>query len=508
LAQDEPHGSRATPVSRTSRGDDPLLGAVVSDKYRVHSLVARGGMGRIYRAEQVPLGRVVALKVLTPRYATDSDPQVQKRFLREAATCAKLTHPNTVTVFDYGHFNVNGEESFFMVMEFVEGRTLARAIKEEGPIQPVRALKIAREICRSLKEAHKLGIVHRDLKPSNVMLTWGDEGEACKVLDFGIAKTLQEGAAAENLTLEGNFLGSPRYMAPEQIRHLEVDGRADIYALGVVLFEMLTARAPFEGDAPVKTLMQHLTEPVPSMKKLSGVDVPAEVEQVVRKCMMKDPAERWPDVDALREALKDAAAHLGEVTGEHTGDRSGQGKVPASLSTPARREPSASLDATMTAPVPSRGVPWLAVAGVLGLLFLVLAGLGTAFVVGQLGSGEQPEGEATVVVPATPPEPEPPAEPPPAAKAAVLTLDSEPQGAEIWEGNKLHGKTPLPIPLDVEGERTFTLKLKGYEDLNVVQGAAEADLTLKPELKKKAVIKPKVPPKKPKPTADDIRSER
>jgi len=289
---------------------DALLGVTVAGRYRVVRLVARGGMGRIYLAEQLPLGRSVALKVLEARAVQrEQDPEFERRFLLEAATCARLTHPNTVKVYDYGPLNVNGEDTFYMAMEFIEGKTLRQALKAEGHLTPSRALRIAREVARSLREAHRAGVIHRDLKPSNVMLARppGEE-ESVKVVDFGIAKVLDNDVG--DLTMSGKFLGSPRYMSPEVIRHGAVDHRADLYALGVLLYEMLGGRAPFQGEKAVHTMMMHVNDAPPSIFERTGVTVPPQAEQIALACLAKRPDERPPDAEAVI-AMIDAALSTG-----------------------------------------------------------------------------------------------------------------------------------------------------------------------------------------------------
>ena len=193
---------------------DPLVGQVVADRYRVDRLIARGGMGSIYLAEQLPLGRWVALKVLVPATLRDEQgPELRARFLLEAGTCARLRHPNPVTVYDYGSIPAGVGDlaggALFIAMEFVNGRTLSSAIKEDGPFSPTRAAVIGRRIAQSLRQAHAMGVVHRDLKPGNVMLVSGERADQVKVLDFGVAKVLDEGQDT-NLTAAGNFVGSPR----------------------------------------------------------------------------------------------------------------------------------------------------------------------------------------------------------------------------------------------------------------------------------------------------------
>ncbi|MCC7536697.1 MAG: serine/threonine protein kinase, partial [Deltaproteobacteria bacterium] len=300
-------GDGAAAVSAVP-GTDPWIGRVIAGRYRVVDFLAAGGMGRIYRAEQEPLGRLVVLKVLNPRYtASGDDPEFQKRFLLEAATCAKLHHPNVVTIYDYG--KVDNDDTYYMAMELVVGRTLGQVLRAEGPMPPRRVIRIARQIGRALREAHHLGIVHRDLKPSNVMLVHTDEGESVKVLDFGLVKVLRDDS--EELTMEGKFLGSPKYMSPEQIRHQEVDARSDLYSLGVIMFELLTGKVPFEGTQAVQTLMMHVSLPAPSLRE-RGAAVPLELDGVVQRCLMKEPEQRFADVDEFMTGLRIAAAALGD----------------------------------------------------------------------------------------------------------------------------------------------------------------------------------------------------
>ena len=291
-----------------NRGADPLVGRVINDRFRVLALIARGGMGRVYRAEQQPLGRLVALKVLA-HSEDDNDPDFQQRFFLEAATCAKLRHGNTVTVFDYGRTD---DDVYFIAMELLEGRTLRQAMTQDGPFSPGRATHVALQIGRSLREAHGMGITHRDLKPGNVFLIRQDEeADFVKVLDFGLVKTKDRDV---ELTQTGQFMGSPKYIAPEQIRGREVDGRADVYSLGVLLYEMLTGKPPFKRDTTVDTLMAHIQDPVPPMAETNPeVVVPQALEAVVLRCLRKPRDDRFPSMEALMTALK-AAASMTEMS--------------------------------------------------------------------------------------------------------------------------------------------------------------------------------------------------
>ncbi len=290
--------------------DNGLIGQVIAEKYDILRPLARGGMARIYLAEQQPFGREVVVKVLSPRGANDgTDPVFRRRFLREAEALGRLRHPNTVTVFDYGF--LQGGASSYMVMEHVNGHTLAQTMKDEGALPAGRAIRIAYEICRSLEEAHGLGMVHRDLKPSNVMLQPSDEQERVRVLDFGIVKLVEDDQV--ELTREGYLVGSPPYMSPEQIQGRSVDGRTDIYALGVILFTMLTGRRPFHGHTTMGVLAAHLNQRVPTLAEVSGEVFPTHLEELVATCLRKQPEERYANVGELKEALRSAGRVLGTL---------------------------------------------------------------------------------------------------------------------------------------------------------------------------------------------------
>ena len=275
-------------------------------------------MGLVYRAQQAPLDRTVALKLMLAATDPQREDEFQRRFFLEAATAAKLRHPNTITVFDYGTDTVDGQKVLFIAMEHLDGITLTRAIKKRA-LSPLRAVHIALQVCRSLREAHRAKVVHRDLKPSNIMLVRpdddDDEGQAdfVKVLDFGLAKTFHQTGASSALTRAGTFLGSPRYVSPEQIEGRPVDPRADIYSFGCVLYRMLAARVPFDGKNHVEIMMKHLSEPPPPL----GVpEVPQALEQLVMHCLEKDARDRPQSLDRVIAQLKLIKGQLG---GESSG---------------------------------------------------------------------------------------------------------------------------------------------------------------------------------------------
>jgi serine/threonine-protein kinase len=310
-AESQARGASGAERASRSQAPDPLIGRTINGRFRITGVIARGGMGKVYTAEQAPLGRICAVKILAPRYDGDHDPEFHRRFFLEASTAAKINHPNTVTIFDYGQ--ADDADLYFIAMEYIEGRTLFRALREDGPFDEARAAHVARQICRGVREAHKIGVVHRDLKPGNVLLSDNaDEHDLVKVLDFGLVKVVA-GATAGDLTEQGLFMGSPKYMAPEQILGHDVSARTDIYSLGVMLYEMLCGKVPFDRGSNMHTLMAHVNEPLPPMGGvLPGLAISPAMEAIVERCLAKDPVARYASTDELLVALKqigDGAAH-------------------------------------------------------------------------------------------------------------------------------------------------------------------------------------------------------
>jgi serine/threonine-protein kinase len=282
---------------------DPLVGRRIGDRFRLTSLIARGGMAVVYRAEQAPFGRVCAVKLLGPDQVAAGEIRwaLDRRFALESAITSRLNHPNIVTVFDCGRTE---DGILYMAMEHLTGRTLQRAIREEGGLPEQRAVLVARQMCRALGAAHAVGVVHRDVKPANVFLVEdGEEPDFVKVLDFGLVTNVP-GCREEALTEKDLLLGSPRYMSPEQIRGEAVDARTDIYALGVVIYEMVTGRAPFEGPSAGRVLAAHLDEAVPPMRARDGGVPSPQLDGLVRRCLDKRPERRFGSMDELRCALE------------------------------------------------------------------------------------------------------------------------------------------------------------------------------------------------------------
>jgi eukaryotic-like serine/threonine-protein kinase len=312
---------------------DPLIGRVLNERFRIVEELGAGGMGRVYKAVQAPLDRPVALKVLNPQYSEGKDPGFQKRFFLEAAVTAKLRHPNTVTIIDYG----KSDDIFYIAMEYLEGQTLAQLLTQHGPMAWERVLNIGQQVARSLREAHRVGLIHRDLKPANIMvLNQEADHDVVKVLDFGLVKSFLPDRGLPNeteLTQAGVILGSPQYMAPEQARNVS-DPRSDVYSLGVVLYQMLVGRPPFQAQQSIDVIFKHLNEPPPIFSAVRpGHQVPQEVEALVMRCLYKRPEERFQSMDEMLEALRRAASSSG-LSGVFSGPRTGLMSIPVSGSGP------------------------------------------------------------------------------------------------------------------------------------------------------------------------------
>jgi serine/threonine-protein kinase len=290
---------------------ETLLGATIVGRYKILSVIARGGMGKVYKAEQSALGRICAVKILSPHYEGNKDPEFHRRFSLEASTAAKLQSPHTVTIFDYG----KDEEKnvYYIAMEFLEGRTLHRVLHDERTITEARANHIAQQVCRSLTEAHRHGVVHRDLKPGNIMLLdRGDDTDYVKVLDFGLVKDVT--GKGEDLTQTGLFMGSPKYMAPEQVVGGEISARTDVYALGVILYEMIAGKVPFDRKQGMSTLIAHVNEAPPAITiRNPDALVSSDMEQLIMRCLEKEPEKRYASMKDLIGALKRAAGDLSET---------------------------------------------------------------------------------------------------------------------------------------------------------------------------------------------------
>jgi beta-lactam-binding protein with PASTA domain/predicted Ser/Thr protein kinase len=268
---------------------------IVDGRYRVLDRIGSGGMADVYCAEDLQLGRQVALKVLHERFAADAE--FVERFRREASSAAGLQHQHVVSVYDRGEW----EGTYYIAMEFLRGRSLKSVVHEDGPLHPERAIDLTVQILRAARFAHRRGIIHRDLKPHNVIV---DDEDRAKVTDFGIAR-----AGASDMTQTGSIMGTAQYLSPEQAQGQPVSAPSDLYSVGIILYELLTGRVPFEGESAVSIALKQVNERPVAPSRLNAAVTP-ELEAVVMRALEKDPARRFPDADAFIAALEHARAAL------------------------------------------------------------------------------------------------------------------------------------------------------------------------------------------------------
>ena len=317
----EVHVCPIAPTTEQAALVDPLIGSVLGERYKIENYVSSGGMGVVYKARHIVLDKPIAIKLL--REAQDAD--AQQRFLLEAKSACHIGHEHIVDITDFG---VLEDGRPYLVMEFLVGKSLETVIRE-GALPPRRVCRIGEQIARGLQAVHEKGILHRDLKPGNVFLLDRQKRDFVKILDFGIAKVMAgtrdslsetEVKPLVNMraTTQGTVLGTPEYLSPEQASGEPIDARVDQYALGCILYEMLTGDVPFRGNGPMSTLMKHLTEkPVPPRVKCPELNIPESLERIVLKAMASRRDDRFANMDELAQAL------LGEVEGNSfVGDNS------------------------------------------------------------------------------------------------------------------------------------------------------------------------------------------
>jgi serine/threonine protein kinase len=462
-------GARLNP-QRDSAGEparkseqDPLIGAMLSGRYRILRKIGEGGMGIVYEAEHVLIEKRVGLKVLREDFSNRFD--VVERFRQEARSASKIGHENIIDISDFG---VTSGGANFFVMELLHGRDLAEELGKHGPLSPRRSLHLLLQCARALGAAHAKGIVHRDMKPENIFLVErAGEEDFVKIVDFGIAKISDletSGLPGRKLTKTGMIFGTPEYMSPEQASGKPLDQRVDIYALGIILYELLVGRVPFMGDTFMGILTQHAFEEVPPLTRFNPrCNAPPEVERIVFRALAKDPDERYQTMEELAAELAGALTRTpnslsslapppGTITHYgHGEDAAGAARAPKLLaSTPATDFPSSGA---------RPGKSWL-IAAALGVL-----GAGAAAALLRQPA-PPPRVEAPIVAPA--PAPALPAStpaaapavtapaPPPAAQVLV-EIRTDPPGAAI----SVDGRPGCsPTPCSVSAQRDAILKLE------------------------------------------------
>jgi serine/threonine-protein kinase len=367
--------------------------------------------------------------VLDPRLAGGGDVEdFTRRFLLEASTAAKLTHPNVVTIFDYGE---TADGRCFIAMEYLEGRTLSDELKKNGKLSSERAIHITRQVARALREAHNLGVVHRDMKPGNVFLMKrDDDDDFAKVLDFGLVKETTPGEAAGDQTQVGQIMGSPRYMAPEQVQGKAVDARTDVYSVGAMLYAMLAGRPPFDKATDLSTMMAQVSDPPPPIQTIApDATLLPGLEAIVMKCLAKNPDERFSSMEELIAAIKLRPGAGGTI--------SDSGSNPTA---PRLLPPTLSYGAAAAPPSSRRGLTaWV-------IVLLAVSVAGTVAFLSREREDSRPIAATSPpsAVPAPPPTPPPP--PPPPKPTATLHIDTDPPGAKVKEeGETMCDATPCDI---------------------------------------------------------------
>ncbi len=306
-----------TQIIDEANGDDNgLIGRTLAGKFLIQKEIGSGAMGSIYKAEQINLGRTACIKVLHPHLM--GDPTISKRFHREARAASRLKHPNCINVIDFG--TTETDNIHYIAMDFLDGRDLSHVIRDEFPIEPLRVIHLADQICAALDEAHAAGVIHRDLKPENVFVEDRRQSkDFVTVLDFGIAKIKdRDGSAAETFaTMAGMICGTPEYMSPEQGRGDTLDARSDLYAMGVILFHMNTGQLPFTGDTPIGIVTKHLTEPPPDIRTLNPTIHP-DMADLIHRLLSKDKTLRPSSAMAVKREMERIRRIIEEDTEAHS----------------------------------------------------------------------------------------------------------------------------------------------------------------------------------------------
>jgi serine/threonine protein kinase len=470
---------RESDAARNARNTSPpqndsLVGATLNDRYDVTRKIGEGGMGVVYEAKHTLIGKRVAIKVLLDKYAQKAD--IVARLQQEARLASSIGHEHIVDITDFGE---TSDGRTYVVMEFLEGESLAQLLAREGPLPPARAIAIARQVSGALFAAHGKGIVHRDVKPENVFIIRRNDRDFVKVVDFGISKALKpegsDGDSSPRLTHTGMVLGTPLYMSPEQARgEDDLDHRIDVYAVGVILYELLTGEVPFRGTNYLNVIAQVLSgAPRTPSQVRPDLSISPALESVVMKAMAKDRAHRYATMEELDADL--VKLEKGDSTVAALND--------AHLSGIGVRRPRSRLSLAL----------W--VGGVLAVIAATVA------VVIPLTRQPAPH-EPPVVVP-TPLAPSMPIAPPPVVDdkpklipTVNIRVESTPPGADIYWGDVLKGKTPAVIKFNRNDETlSLTLSREGYADATMPFQPSKDDtvsVKLRP-LKKGEVARPKKP---------------
>ena len=449
---------------------DPYVGTTFDGRYKVESVLGEGGMGVVYLARHKVIDKKVAIKVLRADMAREKE--LTDRFLQEAKAASSIGNPHIIDISDFGHLP---DGSTYFVMEWLDGKPLSKALEETKPLPVARLSNIARQIADGLASAHQRSIVHRDLKPDNIFLIKrGSEPDFIKILDFGIAKV---SSGTSKLTRAGSVFGTPHYMSPEQAAGAPVDSRTDIYALGVILYEMASGRVPFDADNFMGILTQHMYKaPVPIRALVPAQDVPPGLEAIILKALSKKPEQRYQtmeelaqDIDKLvRGAIPDAVPDMIS--------RSGGFNVPADFFS----------ERGMPAPVPATPIQhsarkrWGVYAGVAGVTAAIMIVVGIFAKSTSSTASDAPK--AITLAPTMVVEPPKPPDPPPApapVEVKHVLFASEPLDSHVFHNGQDLGATPLTVDVPKGQKVTVEVRREGFKPQTLTLDGSEAKMKVK-----------------------------
>ncbi|MBS2029612.1 MAG: serine/threonine protein kinase [Deltaproteobacteria bacterium] len=463
-----------------------LIGTTIDGRYAVKGILGQGGMGVVFQATQTSMNRDVALKMLHPTLS--STPQFAERFRREAEVVSRLKHPSIISIFDFGQ---TPQGAFYYTMEMLEGENLKALVKRDGPMSVSRAVNIVEQVGEALSYAHSQGILHRDMKPHNVMCARFKGRDHVKVLDFGLVKMVDEEGGEEHLTTTGQILGTPAYMSPEQAGGDPLDGRSDLYSLGVVLYYLLAGSTPFKASSAHKLLQQAMMNEIPMVAtRRKGAPIPGELDMFFRRALAFDKENRPADIESflaelhaslngVSQAVLDAVPEGAVAPAPETRTSTGMRRMTGGTGIPVVAEQSVAASSTSKAMLIGGGVGLLAVAGMVGAFFAMK---------------RAPQPEPVPVAVATPqPTPQPvvpaqPTPPPPSANVSVHVV-SDPAGAQVFDGATLLGTTPANLLLP-RARSAVNLIVKHDGFLPQTQGVDLAGATQPVELTLKLAADP------------------
>jgi serine/threonine-protein kinase len=414
--------------------DDPLIGLVLSERYRIVRKIGEGGMGAVYQAEHALIEKRLALKVLFPELTRRTD--LVARFLQEAKSASRIGHENVIDISDFGQ---SPEGLVYIAMEYLEGQDLGYMMKATGPLPWARARPILMQIAKALRAAHEHGIIHRDMKPENVFLIQRDgRPDFVKVLDFGIAKSVNETGDGPRLTQAGMIFGTPEYMSPEQAQGQTPDHRVDIYALGCVMYHLLTGHVPFVADNFMGILTKHMLEPVKPLRvRAPEQSIPADVEAVCLRALEKDREKRWQDMDQFYRALGSAGGEPFENSNVYVPSAALRYPPPVAPVARAREAAEGSAPHVVEAPISPTGsftderpIARKSAGLKLGGVFIGVAAVGALAVIVLRPTAKSSAPAAAVVAPPVPAPPTlapKPVEPPPVAPEAKAAAPVAPE---------------------------------------------------------------------------------